>query len=592
MPRRTRVAASSLVAGCLIAAAVAVAAPSAGAGLAPFDLTPVASGAPVGATAVLANLTMVGGSDAGYVSAGRCSTMSAGRQSSSNGNHSGTAAVANLAVVALDTDGRFCLANQSAVDLIADRQGWFGPIVDGTALAGGLAFTRSTPTRVLDTRVGARLAAGSVTRVAAGAAGASAVLVNLTMVDGVGAGYVTADRCSVLTAGPQVRSNGNHVAGVAVSNLSVVPVDADGSFCVFNQTAVHVAIDVQGTFLPTGANRFALSGPTRVLDTRASVRVAAGSVTRVVTGAAPDAAGAAGASAVLVNLTMVDGVGAGYVTADRCSVLTAGPQVRSNGNHVAGVAVSNLSVVPVDADGSFCVFNQTAVHLAIDLQGMFSPSGDQLLHLTEVGRLLDTRPPVPATPTTSCADAVHIGDSTSVGMISTSLLPSAADRLDAQYRRVGVTFPRIEISGARSIVERLPGQLNAFEVATAIESAGYEGCWVFALGTTDTANVGAGSDVSRRSRIDKMMALVNGDPVMWVTVRSLECCGAWSNSNMQAWNAELVAATSRYPNLRVYDWSTAADPAWFSADRIHYTVDGYRIRARLIADALAATFPV
>ena len=37
--------------------------------------------------------------------------------------------------------------------------------------------------------------------------------------------------------------------------------------------------------------------------------------------------------------------------------------------------MSNLAVVPVDADGSFCIFNQTAVHLVVDLQGGFSPIG-------------------------------------------------------------------------------------------------------------------------------------------------------------------------------------------------------------------------
>lgn len=438
------------------------------------------------------------------------------------------------------------------------------------------------------------LAAATLTATASGVpAGATAVLANLTMVNGAGPGYVTADRCSTMTAGPQSRSNGNHEATAAVANLAVVPVDADGRFCLVNQTPVDLLADRQGWFAPPsndpapdGGLAFTPASSRRVLDTRAvGARVAAGSVTRV-------AAGAVGASAVLVNLTMVDGVAPGYVTADRCSVLVAGPQVRSNGNHVVGTAVSNLSVVPVDADGSFCVFNQSPVHLAVDVQGTFAPTADQLLHLSDGARVLDTRRPISTEPTsTACTSAVHIGDSTSVGMISSSVLHDPADRIDAQYRRVGVTSPRMEISGARSIVERLPGQLNAFEVAAAIESTGYTGCWVFALGTTDTANVGAGSDVSRRSRIDKMMQLVNGDPVMWVTVRTLECCSVWSNANMQAWNAEVVAATARYPNLRIYDWAAVADPSWFSSDRVHYTPDGYRLRAHLIADALVTAFP-
>jgi len=464
--------------------------------------------------------------------------------------------------------------------------------VKRSAAAGVLALVSILSVSVPGRAATPGLPGASLTPVASGApAGATALLANLTMVNGAAAGYVTAGRCSTMSAGPHARSNGNHEGAAAVANLSVVPLDADGRLCLANQSPVDLLADRQGWMSPAVSDptglAFRIATPSRVLDTRTggAARLAAGSITPVPTGAA-------GASAVLVNLTMVDGVAPGYVTAGRCSILVAGPQSRSNGNHVAGTAVSNLSVVPVDADGRFCIFNQSAVHLAVDVQGTFGPAGDQLFHLGDGARVLDTRLPITTEPTsTSCTEAVHIGDSTSVGMISTALLPDRADRLEAQYRRVGVASPRLEISGARSIVERLPGQLNAFEVASAIESTGYAGCWVFALGTTDTANVGAGSDVSRRSRIDKMMQLVNGDPVMWVTVRSLECCGAWSDANMQAWNAELVAATGRYPNLRLYDWSAIADPAWFSADRIHYTAAGYRIRAHLIADALVTTYP-
>jgi lysophospholipase L1-like esterase len=60
---------------------------------------------------------------------------------------------------------------------------------------------------------------------------------------------------------------------------------------------------------------------------------------------------------------------------------------------------------------------------------------------------------------------------------------------------------------------------------------------------------------------------------------------------MQAWNRELELAVTRYPNLKIYDWASVAQTAWFSSDRIHYTPEGYRQRARLIADALATAYP-
>lgn len=100
------------------------------------------------------------------------------------------------------------------------------------------------------------------------AAGTTAVLVNLTMVGGATSGYITADKCSTLVAGPQTKSNGNHPANSAIANLSVVPVDADGSFCVYNEQPVHLVIDVQGSFSASGTQQFFPTTPTRVLDTR------------------------------------------------------------------------------------------------------------------------------------------------------------------------------------------------------------------------------------------------------------------------------------------------------------------------------------
>ena len=193
--------------------------------------------------------------------------------------------------------------------------------------------------------------------------------------------------------------------------------------------------------------------------------------------------------------------------------------------------------------------------------------------------------------TTSCTSVVHIGDSTSVGLISEDFIEDPANRIDAQYRRVGVTDPRMEISGARSIVETVGDQLNAKEAAEAIKATGYEGCWVVAMGTTDTANVAVGSPTSLTERIDRMLSVIGDDPIMWVTVKTLDVDGAWSNTNMQTWNQTLAQAQARYPNIKIYDWAAVAQDDWFQTDNIHYTSAGYTERARLIADALATAYP-
>lgn len=195
-------------------------------------------------------------------------------------------------------------------------------------------------------------------------------------------------------------------------------------------------------------------------------------------------------------------------------------------------------------------------------------------------------------PMTSCTSVVHIGDSTSLGLTSPAFLPDPADRIDAQYARVGVSDFRPEISGARSIIEHLQGQLNAADVAKSIKDAGYEGCWVFALGTTDSANMAAGSTYSEEERISRMMDVVGDDPVLWVNVKTLETSGAWRNEVMQKWNEGLVEAAQRYSNIHVYDWASVVQDEWFTDDRIHNNSAGYVERSRLIADALAELIPV
>jgi hypothetical protein len=185
----------------------------------------------------------------------------------------------------------------------------------------------------------------------------------------------------------------------------------------------------------------------------------------------------------------------------------------------------------------------------------------------------------------------HIGDSTSVGLVSPLDLPDPAQRLAAQYRDVGVRHSWIDASGGRSMVEEMPGQINGYNTARNMASRGFRGCWVVALGTNDTANVSVGSSVGRMARIQELMSVAHGAPVMWVNVKTLDPSGPWSETNMQVWNDTLLQACHQYPNLRIFDWASAAQDGWFISDGIHYTSAGYAVRARLIARALARAFP-
>jgi peptidoglycan/LPS O-acetylase OafA/YrhL len=210
-----------------------------------------------------------------------------------------------------------------------------------------------------------------------------------------------------------------------------------------------------------------------------------------------------------------------------------------------------------------------------------------------------TKGPVPLTPEqaadsqkTSCKAVVHIGDSTSEGLDSAEYLPDPKERIENRYAEVGVKETHMEVQGARSIEERYEGQPNAQEVAEAWKAEGYKGCWVLALGTNEAADVAAGSNVGLDERIEKMMNIIGGEPVLWVNVKTLpDATEFYAEEGMKKWDEELKKACLRYPNMRIYNWAADVKDSWFINDGIHFTSPGYAARAELIAHALAHAFP-
>ena len=369
------------------------------------------TGAPAVATAALVNITATLATSNGYLTAESCGPASGVRQWS-NGNPRPGVATASLAVVPLDTSGRFCLYQSMSAHTIVDVQGFFFP---SAAAPDGALFTPITPIRSVDTRtqaycgpdgncvgVGPVPGGTEVLSVSASPVDAVASLANLTVVGPAGSGYVTADACATLTPGPQTRSNLNFAVGDTVANLAVVPSATDDlgvQFCTYSPTALQQIVDVQGYFTPAadGGLGFTALTPTRLVDTRqcwtdpvtdverCNLRNDGGTIMRV---EAPE-----GAAAVMVNLTAVQAQARGYVTAGRCSDLAPGPQNSSNVNAVVGSAVANTAVVEVDSDGTFCLYSSTTMHLVVDLIGTFSGGGDLRFQPVTPVRVHDTRLP-------------------------------------------------------------------------------------------------------------------------------------------------------------------------------------------------------
>jgi lysophospholipase L1-like esterase len=202
-------------------------------------------------------------------------------------------------------------------------------------------------------------------------------------------------------------------------------------------------------------------------------------------------------------------------------------------------------------------------------------------------------PPVVKAPDvllTSCQALIHVGDSISIGLVSKLFLPNVDDQIAARYRGVGVDKFWPEISTARSMVETFQGQPNATQVVKRRRAAGYQGCWVLALGTNDPANLN-GNVKKLGARIDAMMAQVGDAPVLWTTTKTLTKKGPYRSANMDGWNEALTKACARYSNMRVYDWATEVQDGWYLWDGIHFNTAGYKERAARLAKALALAFP-
>jgi peptidoglycan/LPS O-acetylase OafA/YrhL len=191
---------------------------------------------------------------------------------------------------------------------------------------------------------------------------------------------------------------------------------------------------------------------------------------------------------------------------------------------------------------------------------------------------------------TSCKEVAHVGDSTSLGLVSKVLLPNESDQIPARYRGVGVERFFSEISGARSMVEKYKDQPNATEIVKRRHESGYKGCYVMALGTNDPANT-SGNQQMLSQRIDTMMAQIGDVPALWTTTKTLKDKGPYQNSHMASWNETLVKACARHPNMRVYDWASEVQDAWFTPDGIHFNTPGYKERAIRLSKALAHAFP-
>jgi hypothetical protein len=339
--------------------------------------TPVVIG-PSDITAVSANFTVDRPSAAGFLTI--YNNCSAAVPTVSTLNFT-VSAVPNQAFVPL-SNGSLCLYSSVDTEIIIDVNGHFR-VVSGAAASG---FVPVPPSRLYDTRQpgGIALVPGvprpvQVEGVPGGApAAANAVAVNLTVVSPSGDGFARAYPCD--QSGSSEVSNVNFGPMENRANSAIVPTAADGTICVVSTVATHLLVDIAGYFVQGGGG-FQLTPlvPVRLLDTRSpyvelnpatggGATLAAGQVVKL-----QAVAGTRGvpsnAKAVSVNITASGSNDSGFVTAYPCGAL---PNVSNLNFRQSTPAIANGALVPLSADGNLCLFTSAAVHLIVDINGVWS----------------------------------------------------------------------------------------------------------------------------------------------------------------------------------------------------------------------------
>ena len=96
------------------------------------------------------------------------------------------------------------------------------------------------------------------------------------------------------------------------------------------------------------------------------------------------------ASAAVLNVTVTDAQGAGFVTVFPCGQPRP---LASTLNYVTGSTVANAAITKIGDGGKVCLLTSAATHLIADVTGYF-PSGATYVAL-QPDRFLDTRVPIP-----------------------------------------------------------------------------------------------------------------------------------------------------------------------------------------------------
>ena len=371
---------------------------------------------PAGATAVVINVTAVGGTSFSLLTVYPAGTT---RPSASNINFPAGTALGNLVTSQLSAGGAVTVYNSlGTVNVVGDVEGYFMP--EASSVTSG-EYHPIPPIRVCDTRAGQEInacnglndgkshAIGPNTAVKVTVAGQPAwcsptctptiptdgteefAIINLTAIAGSVNTYLSVVPWTVSgcefggSKGPPPFSTVNVSAGKAQGNRVFVDLAINTNpinICVYNAAGkANFVIDDNGWFGgPTAAvgEQFFATSPTRICDTRigmgtpcAGHELTPGGVLTVA--AAGQLTIPSNAKAIVANLTAVAGSSFTFISAYPADAANR-PNV-SDINVGAGQVLDNLTAITLSGGGSpgnFDLFNSLGnINAVVDVEGWF-----------------------------------------------------------------------------------------------------------------------------------------------------------------------------------------------------------------------------
>jgi hypothetical protein len=331
-------------------------------------------------------------------------------------------------------------------------------------------------------------------------AGATAVVLNVTVVNPIAGGYVTAYPTGAVVP---FASNIDYVRGQVVPNLVEVGVGSGGQVSFFASTQTDLVVDVEGYTSASaaggaGAGLYnALPSPVRMCDTRAgnpsglsSPNDQCNGKTLATNGILPVKVAningiPAGATAAVFNVTVVNPQGAGFLT-----VFPQGstqPFV-SNLDYTAGQVTANRVIVPLSTGGAtpgyISVYSSSRADVVVDVSGYYTAAtgnGSQFSAEGAPVRICDTRGGNPSNLSGSAAqcNSTPLVGTRTVQVSGLAGVPSGATAVVINLTGVLPTaptfltvFPNSPPSPLVSDLDQVPGDVGANLVVATLSPSG------------------------------------------------------------------------------------------------------------------------